>query len=155
MIPELQVLRDILLPAKRLIIRDLTAERLDSLREAVIDFCKRSRSLCEPMHTWSFISKVLRGLDNAEIWWSYEGNHVNGFLIARLFEDFDGQWTAYVMMGWTDTTNGKEQFKSIVDDYLKKGVHRIQFITRRNPKVFARWAGLDWKVVATTFELRR
>jgi hypothetical protein len=155
MIPELEIIPEVKTNAKRLDAKDVTVERLNSLRESVIDFCWRSKSLCQPMSTWAYVSKILRGQEDAEIWWALDGDRVDGFLISRVAQDFDGQWTVYVLFGWSNSLNGKDYFKTVIEDYLKKGAARIQFNTRRHARVFQRWAGTDFKQVATTFELRR
>ena len=152
--PDLQIVTEQPIP-KRIVPKDLTPERLESLREAVIDFCRRSKSTAEPMGMWFYISQILRGQADGDLWWSYEGNHVNRFGVVKVNQDFDGKWTAYVQFGWSDSTNGRDSFRVIAKDYIRKGVSRVQFVTRRNIDVFGRWLGTDWKPVATTFELRR
>ena len=155
MIPEIKIVTEKVLEPKRIVPKDVTAERLESLRESVIDFCKRSKSTAEPMGVWFYISQILRGQAEGDLWWSLDGNHVNGFSLVKVSQDFDGKWTAYIQFGWSDSPNGRDSFRVIAEDYIRKGVYRIQFVTRRNPKVFGRWLGQDWKPVATTFELRR
>src|SRR5271156_5613161 len=103
MIPELQVFKDVPSPAKRVVVQDLTVERLESFREAVIDFCKRCKSPVSPMYAWSHIFDVLNGKNKAELWWVVEGNKVRAFLEANVYPDFDGGWTAYILWGWTDS----------------------------------------------------
>lgn len=154
MIPELKVLGEIKEP-KRIRIQDVTEKRLDSLREAVIDFCKRGKSIVQPMNGWAYISRILKGQEEADLWWALDGDRVDGFIVSKVAQDFDGQWTAYIHFGWSGGKQGKEYFKTVLDDYFKKGISRIQFVTRRHAKVFKRWAGTGWEPVATTFELRR
>ena len=154
MIPELKVLGEIKEP-KRIRIQDVTEKRLDSLREAVIDFCRRSMSLAQAMHLWAYISRILSGKEEAELWWIVNGNTVEAFLIMKTYQDFDGQWTAYTLYGWSKSIESRSAYRFILDDYIEKGITRFQFVTRRNAKVFQRWAGKNWAPVATTFELRR
>ena len=154
MIPELKMVYEVS-SAKRFLIKDATPDRLTSFREATIDFCRRCKSPVQPMNSWEYISKVIRGQESAELWWAYEGDHINGFSVNKVYQDFDGLWTVYFLFGWSDCPNGREYFKTMIEDYEKKGIHRFQFISRRDPKVFNRWAGVEWKPVATTFELRR
>jgi hypothetical protein len=139
---------------KRVLIKDLSAERLESFRDATIDFCRRSKSLVQPMHSWAYISRILNGKEDADVWWSFDGEKVNGFSVIKLYQDFDGQWTAYVQFGWSDSSDAKNHLKFIISDYIRKGINRIQFSTRRSPLVFKRWLGQPWEIVGTLFERR-
>lgn len=140
---------------ERLTAKAITDESLSSLREATIDFCKRSESPGKAMNTWAYILRVLNSQENADLWWTRQGNKVTGFSLIRCYQDFDGEWTAYVLWGWSTSGEAKRHFKKIVDDYFHKGVNRIQFTTRRNAKAFQRWAGKPWGDVGYLFELRR
>ena len=139
---------------ERISVKNVTEERLDSLRESVIDFCGKSKSFTQPMHLWNHISQTLRGKQSADLWWVVRGNSVESFLIINVYPDFDGQWTGYVMFGYSKSDKGREQYQSIVDDYKHKGVTRFQFTTVRNPRVFQRWLGGKWKEVGTLFQAR-
>jgi hypothetical protein len=154
MIPELKIMEGTPAP-KRIVPKDVTVERLDSLRKSVIDFCKRAKSTVDPMGVWSYFSQILRGQAEGDLWWILDGNHVSMFSVIKVNQDFDGKWTAYVQFGWSDSSAGRNSVKPICEDYFRNGVARIQFVSRRNPLVFERWLGTDWKPVATTFELRR
>ena len=154
MIPELKIM-EVPIIAKRVIAKDITVERLDSFREAVIDFCKRGKSIAQPMHSWAYISRILRGQEESDLWWALDEDRVDGFIVSKVSQDFDGQWTAYIHFGWSGGVQGKEYFRTVLDDYFQKGILRIQFVTRRHAKVFHKWAGIGWEPVATTFELRR
>ena len=151
MIPELKISEELPV-AKRIFSKDLTEARLESLRDSVIDFCKRSRSFTKPMQFWSYILSVLNGKEQADLWWVLDGNEVVSFLVMKIYQDFDGQWTAYTMFGYSKSRLGREQYQMILDDYQRKGVSRLQFTTRRNSKVFQRWLGKDWRMVGTLFE---
>jgi hypothetical protein len=139
---------------QRLSTKNVNAERLESLRESVIDFCHKSKSFTQPMHLWNYISQALRGKESADLWWVVRGNEVESFLIMNVYHDFDGQWTGYAMFGYSKSYKGREQYRAIVDDYKHKGVTRFQFTTVRNPKVFQRWLGENWKEVGTLFQAR-
>ena len=140
---------------KRIAPQDISEKRLTSLRQAVVNFCDRAKSPVEPMTTWNFFTKILRGQEVADLWWSIDSkDEVDGFSVVRTYQDFDNQWTAYIMFGW-GTCNTKQKMNFIVDDYASKGIRRFQFITRRDEAAFQRWVGDEWKAVATTFELRR
>ena len=107
------------------------------------------------MTTWNFFIRIMKGQENAELWWSLdEKDSVDGFSVVRTYQDFDNQWTCYLMFGW-GTFKSKENMDFIIEDYLKKGIRRFQFNTRRLEAAFQRWVGDEWKPVATTFELRR
>ena len=154
MMPALQIVTEQPIP-KRIVPKDLTAERLDSLRESVIDFCKRSRGEFQAMHVWSYISKVIRGQENTELWWLLEGNQVRAFLVAKYYPDFEGKWVVQIVFGWSDLTNARDHLRAIIEDYFHKGIISVNFVTYRNPKVYQRWLGTDWKPYGTIFELRR
>ena len=139
---------------ERMSAKNVTLECLDSLRESVVDFCKKSKSFTQPMHLWNYISQVLRGKEAADLWWVVNGNSVESFLIMKVYSDFDGQWTAYAMFGYSKSKEGRSQYQKIVDDYKHKGVTRFQFTTVRNPKVFHRWLGREWQPSAILFQAR-
>jgi len=138
---------------------EISFKRLSSLRTAVGDFCKRSQSLGKAMSTWSFILKALQGQESADVWWSVDDDEVTGFVVCRVYQDFDGQWTAYVLFGWsksgTPTKVSRARLNAIINQYEINGVERFQFTTRRHADVFQRWAGDRWNPVGTLFELRR
>ena len=106
------------------------------------------------MQLWSYISQVLRGKESAELWWVVRGSCVESFLIMKVYEDFDGQWTAYALFGYCKSKHGRKQYQAIVDDYKHKGVTRFQFTTVRNRAVFQRWLGQEWSEVGTLFQVR-
>lgn len=133
---------------------NITPQRLESLRESVIDFCGKSKSFTQPMPLWSYISQVLSGKEQADLWWIIRGNFVESFLIMKVYQDFDGQWTAYAMFGYSNGKEGRMQYQSILDDYKHKGVKRVQFTTVRNSHVFQRWLGQEWKPTGTLFQAR-
>lgn len=139
---------------ERINVKNVTGERLESLRESVIDFCEKSKSFTQPMHLWNYISQALRGKESADLWWVVHGNFVESFLIMNVYPDFDGQWTAYAMFGYCKSREGSHQYKAIVDNYKHKGVKRFQFTTVRNKKVFQRWLGENWNEVGTLFQAR-
>ena len=153
-IPDLQIVTEKVLEPKRIVPKDVTAERLESSRESVIDFCKRSRSFTQPMHFWAYVNRVLKGHDQADLWWVLDGDEVVSFLIVKVYQDFDGGWTAYAMFGYSKSNAGCNQWNAILEDYKHKGVTRFQFTTVRNPRVFQRWLGKDWKPTGTLFQAR-
>jgi hypothetical protein len=153
MIPELKIVDNSNYP-KRIKQSDLTSERLESLRESVIDFCKKSKSFCQPMHFWAYLTNILNGKENADLWWVVDGSKVESFLVMKVYQDFDGQWTGYAMFGYCKSKAGREQYQSIVGDYKRKGVSRFQFTTVRDSKVFQRWLGTEWQSAGTLFQAR-
>jgi hypothetical protein len=138
----------------RIMPNEMSAARLESLRDGVIDFCKRSKSPGDAMNTWAYITRIMRGQDIADLWWSFQGDTVMMFAVIKVYQDFDGKWTAYVLDGWNRSPDIKDHVKTIVDDYVKKGVARIQFVTRRSPRAFKRWLGLGWRSAGILFERR-
>jgi hypothetical protein len=106
------------------------------------------------MHFWSYVSQIIMGKEQADLWWVVDGNRVVSFLIMKVYQDFDGKWTAFIQFGYSRLTGGCDQFKIILEDYKHKGITRFQFTTIRNPKVFKRWLGQNWESIGTLFQAR-
>ena len=153
MIPELKIVSGDNFP-KRIRHADLSPERLESLRESVMVFCKKSRSFSQPMHFWADLSSGVSGKRKRGFVVGGEWSGSRVFLVMKVYQDFDGQWTGYAMFGYCKSKSGREQYQTIVQDYKRKGVTRFQFTTVRNPKVFARWLGSQWEAAGTLFQVR-
>ena len=138
---------------------DLNQERIESFREAISDFCTRSGSPAHPLSVWFLVQGILTGKVSGEIWAYWEGNKILGYFINEIRQDLDGRWTCFILHGWADAERPikehLEQFDTVIAASIKKGVNRVQFLTRRNKLVFMRWMKNRFTPVGTLFELGR
>jgi len=143
----------------RLKMSDLTEYRISLFRDAVNDFCRRSKATVHPIPAWISICNILSGKQGGEVWAQFYADQVVCYCVTEARQDLDGKWTLSISHAWSDTSQSiKEHVKQIrivVDDAFRKGFDRVQFNTRRNEKAWERLFKDLFIKSGTLFEIKK
>jgi hypothetical protein len=126
----------------RLKLSELTEKRIESFRDAIRDFCKRSQATVHPIPVWMTICNILSMKQPGEVWAQFNGDQVICYCVTESRQDLDGKWTVLIAHAWSDTSQSirehVKQIRIVVEDAFRKGFDRVQFKTRRNEKAWQR-----------------
>lgn len=143
---------------ERVSVYALTSDRLNSLKEAVTDFVKRSEVPdINSLGTWRWIEAILTGQSKDELWWALREERVVCYFITSISQELDGTWSIFIDQGWGDPSlspeTKKRYLQTVVDDAFQRGAQLAEFASYRDG--FVRWLTEDWKPAATLYELRK